>query len=301
MKNIYTFGRRPAQRNYTVKDLQGLKASGERLTMCNPVTADEIRACVEAGIDTLTVWDRDMDLARELAPTHFIGTAMGWGQLITHDDILHHAMGLMEAGADMYFTNRSLPVVEMLAREGIPVQVHMGLIPTYSHWCGGLRAWGRTADEAMKIYQTFKDYENAGAFACEIECVAEDTLRLLNDCTTIVTISLGSGNAGDIIFLFMADICGEGDNPPKHAHAFRDLGRLHRQMYQERVEALKEFHAEVRARKFPYAPQSSPCMMVRWSNSRRPWIRSNALSSLVYLAYSGRSPTSPTHQECLAP
>lgn len=32
MKNIYTFGRKPAQRNFTVKDLQDLKGSGKRLT-----------------------------------------------------------------------------------------------------------------------------------------------------------------------------------------------------------------------------------------------------------------------------
>ncbi|MDB0052994.1 hypothetical protein N9F04_04665 [Ascidiaceihabitans sp.] len=32
MKNIYTFGRKPAQRNYTVADLSALKGSGKRLT-----------------------------------------------------------------------------------------------------------------------------------------------------------------------------------------------------------------------------------------------------------------------------
>nr|MDJ1009593.1 hydroxymethyltransferase [Paracoccaceae bacterium] len=52
------------------------------------------------------------------------------------------------------------------------------------------------------------------------------------------------------------DICGEADNPPRHAHAFRDLGRLHRQMYQERVAALEEFNAEVRAKAFPYPAQA---------------------------------------------
>lgn len=256
MKNIYTFGRKPATRNFTVKDLQDLKGSGKRLTMCNPANEIEIRACVEAGIDTLTVWDRDIDLARELAPNHFVGSAMGWGQFISHDEILRHAMGQMEAGADMYFTNRSLPVVEMLAREGIPVQVHMGLVPTFSHWRGGLKAYGRTADEAMELYRTFKSYEDAGAFACEIECVAEDTLKQLNDKTSIVTISLGSGNAGDVIFLFMADICGEDENSPRHAHAFRDLGKLHKQMYTERVSALQEFNAEVHSKAFPYPAQA---------------------------------------------
>ena len=256
MKNIYTFGRKPAQRNYTVADLQALKGSDQRLTMVNPANEAEFRACVEAGIDLLTVWDIHLDMCREIAPIHFAGTAMNWGQFATNDEIMRHAITCMEQGADMYFTNRSYEVVEMLAREGIPVQVHMGLVPSLSHWAGGLRAFGRTADEAMQIYRTFKRYEDAGAFACEIECVAEDTLRLLNERTSIVTISLGSGNAGDVIFLFMIDICGEAEKPPRHAHAFRDLGRLHRQLYAERVEALKEFHGEVRAKAFPYPAQS---------------------------------------------
>ena len=256
MKDIYTFGRKAARRNYTIKDLQDLKKTGTRLTMCNPNGAEEIRACVDAGIDTLTVWDTQMELVRELAPNHFAGTAMNWGQFSTADEIMRHAVECMEAGADMYFTNRSFDIVEMLAKEGIPVQVHMGLIPSLSHWAGGLRAFGRSADEAIQIYQMFKRFEDVGAFGCEIECVAEETLNLLNPLTSMVTFSLGSGNAGDVIFLFMSDICGESLDPPKHAHAFRNLKPLHDQIYAERVAALKDFHAEVQAKNFPYAPQS---------------------------------------------
>ena len=255
MKNIYTFGRKPAKRNYTVADLQALKGSGQRLSMCNPANDKEIQACVDAQIDTLTVWDNQMELARDIAPHHFMGTAMNWGQYATPDEILRAAIDCMERGADMYFTNRSYDIVEMLAKESIPVQTHMGLIPSLSTWCGGLRAYGRTAKEAMEIYRTFKRYEDVGCFAVEIECVAEQTLALLNDKTSIVTFSLGSGNAGDVIFLFMSDICGEEPNPPRHAHAFRNLKPLHKQIYNERVGALKEFHAEVRARNFPYQEQ----------------------------------------------
>lgn len=256
MRDIYDFGRKPARRNYTIDDLQGLKGSGRRLTMCNPGNAEEIRACVDAGIDLLTVWDNQMETARELAPTHFMGTAMTWGQYATADEILRAAIHCMEQGADMFYTLRSYDIVEMLAREGIPVQGHMGLIPTFSLWSGGLRAFGRTADEAMQIYRTFKHYEDAGCFAVEIECVAEETLRHLNEKTSIVTFSLGSGNAGDAIFLFMSDICGESENPPKHAHAFRNLAPMHEQIYRERVAALREFHAETTALRFPYPEQS---------------------------------------------
>ena len=49
----------------------------------------------------------------------------------------------MRRGADMYYTLRSLKAVEMMTREGIPVQSHIGLISTFSHYCGGLRAWAR--------------------------------------------------------------------------------------------------------------------------------------------------------------
>ena len=150
-------------------------------------------------------------------------------------------------------------MVEILAKENTPVQHHIGLIPTFSHWCGGLRAWGRTTDEAMEIYRTLKRMDSAGVFVVEVECIAEEVLRAVNEKTSIVTFSLGSGNAGDAVFLFMADICGEaseGDSPPKHAHAFGNLSRLHKQMYEERVAALKAFHGEVTARNFPYPEQS---------------------------------------------
>ena len=73
--------------------------------------------------------------------------------------------------------------------------------------------------------------EDAGFSAVGIECVAEDTLNLLNEMTSIVTFSLGCGNSGDVIFLFMSDICGETPDPPRHAYAFGDLRRLHEQMY----------------------------------------------------------------------
>ena len=50
MKRIYDFSRKPAKRNYTISDLQDLKVTGQKLSMANPLNADEIRACRDAGI-----------------------------------------------------------------------------------------------------------------------------------------------------------------------------------------------------------------------------------------------------------
>ena len=61
--------------------------------------------------------------------------------------------------------------------------------------------------------------------------------------------------AGDVIMSFVADVCGEEseeDKPPKHAHAFGNVGRLHKQIHKERVEALSKFRNEVVAGNFPY-------------------------------------------------
>ncbi len=175
MKRIYDFGRVPAKRNYTVRDLKDLKGSGTVLSMSNPANEAELRACLEAEIDLLVVWAEQLEACRRIAPTQFMGIGSTWAQFSTSDEILAHAVDLMGRGGDMYYTIRSYEVIEKLANEGIPVQSHIGLIPTFSHHAGGLRAYGRTADEAMEIFQTMRRLEDAGCFAVEVECVAEDS------------------------------------------------------------------------------------------------------------------------------
>ena len=256
MKRIYDFSRKPATRNYTVADLKALKGTGKTLSMANPADNDQIRACVEAGIDLLVVGSNQIEDVRNLAPTHFTGVGSTWAQFGSDDEIVADAFDAMRRGADMYYTLRSFDVMERMAREGIPVQSHIGLIPTFSHHCGGLRAFGRKADEAMAIWTTLKRMEDVGVFAVEAECIAEEVLEAVNDKTSVVTFSLGSGLGGDAIFSFLADICGEAseeDKPPKHAYAFGQVGRLHKQIHEERVAALRTFHTEVTAGNFPYS------------------------------------------------
>lgn len=255
MKRIYSFARKPAERNYTISDLQELKITEKKLTMTNPANADEIRACKDAGIDLFVVGMDQIDNVRKIAPTHFTRVGSKWAQFGSNEEILADAFEAMRRGGDMYYTLRSYEIMETMSREGIPVQSHIGLIPTFSHYCGGLRGWGRKADEAMQIYDTLKRMEDVGVIAVEAECIAEEVLEVINKKTSIVTFSLGSGMAGDVIMSFVADVCGEEseeDKPPKHAHAFGNVGRLHKQIHKERVEALSKFRNEVVAGNFPY-------------------------------------------------
>ena len=256
MKRIYDFARKPSCRNYTIHDLQSLKLTGRKLSMTNPSNSNEIRACKEAGIDLFVVSKDQIENVRAIAPYHFTGLGSTWAQFGTNEEILADAFDSMRRGGDMYYTLRSFDAMEMMSREGIPVRSHIGLIPTFSHYCGGLRGWGRNADEAMKIFETLKRMEDVGVFAVEAECIAEEVLEAINTKTSIVTFSLGSGMAGDVIMSFVADICGEAseeDSPPKHAHAFGNVGRLYKQIHEERVTALGKFHKEVNLGNFPYS------------------------------------------------
>jgi len=77
---------------------------------------------------------------------------------------------------------------------------------------------------------------------------------------------------------FVAGICGEDseeDTPPKHAHAFGNSARLHKQVYDERGAALSEFDGEVAKKKFPYADPNINMYGSEKENSLRRWIRNN--------------------------
>lgn len=261
MKRIYDFSRSATKRNYTIGDLQALKGSGKKLSMANPANLTELAACMEAGIDLLVVWDSQIEEIRKVAPYQFAGVGSTWAQFGSTQEIMDHAFDMMRKGGDIYYTLRSYDVMEALSKEGIPVQSHIGLIPTFSSY-SGMRGYGRTADEAMEIYRTLKRMEDVGVVAVEAECIAEEVLEAVNLKTSIVTFSLGSGNAGDAIMSFVADICGEPseeEEPPRHAYAFGNVGRLHKQIHEERVAALSEFHSEVAAKNFPY-PQTNISM-----------------------------------------
>jgi 3-methyl-2-oxobutanoate hydroxymethyltransferase len=187
MKRIYEFARKPAKRNYTISVLQQLKITGKKLSMANPLNADEIRACKDAGIDLFVCGMEQIDDVRSIAPNHFCRVGSKWAQFDSNEELMADAFEAMRRGADMYYTLRSMKAVEMMTREGIPVQSHIGLIPTFSHYCGGLRAWGRKADEVMKIFETLKRMEDVGIIAVEAECIAEEVLEAINKKTSIVT------------------------------------------------------------------------------------------------------------------
>ena len=256
MKNIYTYGGRPAKRNLTVADIQANKASGIKMTQVSAQTREEAEVLEQLGIDLITIADTDIDEIRAGAPNTFVTGSQTMTQYYTPDEALKAAVIVAEKGADSIYTPRGLGVVETLAAEGLCVQGHLGLVPRRSTQVGGLRIIGKTAEEALRLMEDFRRLEEAGAYAAEVECVATEALIEINKRTKLVTHSIGAGSGGDIIFSFMEDICGDVENPPRHAKAWGDLLSIRKQLAAERREALTGFRDAVKDGSFPDAAHS---------------------------------------------
>ncbi len=187
MKNIFTFGEKPARRNLTIADLRDLKGV-RQLTQTNPATAEEAAAAVAGGIDTLICGQSQYAGVRAGAPHTFLTAALMLTDFPTDEETIRAAFKYMEAGADAIYTMRRPQLVRLLADEGIPVMGHLGLVPRKSTWVGGLRAVGKTADEAKRLFDKFRELEDAGAFAVEVEVVPEAVLAEISPRTSLITL-----------------------------------------------------------------------------------------------------------------
>jgi 3-methyl-2-oxobutanoate hydroxymethyltransferase len=258
LKRVMTLGGHYGTRNYTVKDLRDQK--GKRVlveTLCFSV--EEAAAAEEAGIDTMKVrFDpKSPQLTAEIrraAPNTFMAFSVPLIAAASPEEAVRLGYDAMALGADAIMCQWAPRYVEAAAEAGIPVQGHAGLVPRRSTWTGGLRAVGKTLDEALKIYRDIKALENAGAYAVEVEVIPEELLREITKRTSLLTSSIGGGAGGDIQFLFAEDILGNNPPPyPRHSKQYRNLYKMKQEMQQERVAAFKEFVADVRSAQFPKA------------------------------------------------
>ena len=251
MKHIYTYGGQPAQRHLTVACLLKNKDDGKRMTQVTAFDAEEAAAAASQELDTLTIDCHTIEEIRAVAPHIFITAAQYMRQYVTEDEALGGAIDTMAKGADAIYSPRGLTTIERIAREGISVQGHTGLFPARSTQMGGLRTIGKTADEALSLMQDFRRLEEAGAYCCEVECVATEALAEIKKHSSLLTVTIGAGSHGDIILSYMSDLCGDTENPPRHAKAFGDLKSIRKQLANERLKALARYRTAVMDRSFP--------------------------------------------------
>jgi 3-methyl-2-oxobutanoate hydroxymethyltransferase len=243
------------RKKYSVYDLRQLK--GKRcLTHVHVKSPEEAAAAEAAGIDLLSCsFDSPAAQARlpllvAAAPTSFISGSTPHG-LASQEEAIRIGFQALELGASSVYCSASPWMIEAMAREGIPVVGHLGMVPRHATWTN-IRAIGKTAAEARQLYDRLKRLENAGAYAAELELVPQQLASYLCKKTTLLLMSLGSGSGCDSQFLFSDDILGDYDERiPRHAKAYRNFLKEYKRLQEERIGAFKEFAADVKSGRFP--------------------------------------------------
>lgn len=243
------------QKKYSVYDLRQLK--GKRcLTHVHVKSPDEAAAAEAADIDLMSCsFDSPESQARlpllvAAAPKSFLSGATPHG-LASTEEAIRIGFRALELGASSVYCSASPRIIEAMAREGIPVVGHIGMVPRHATWTN-VRAIGKTTTEAVALYNQLKQLENAGAYAAEIELVPHKLASYLCSKTSLILMSLGSGPGCDTQFLFSDDILGDYDERiPRHAKAYRNFLQEYRRLQNERLAAFKEYADDVRSGRFP--------------------------------------------------
>lgn len=236
----------------TVKDLLALKGV-RQIAFVQIACEEEAVAASHAGMDMIgTGYRPETRHIASLVPDSHFQYGLQWGRHASAEAALSEAMSAMESGAQSVYCGMSPHIVEVLAREGVPVIAHVGLVPPKATWVGGMRAVGRTAEQALQVFRECGDFESAGAFALEMEVVPAQVAAEITRRVSILTISLGSGAQCDATYLFSADLLGENrGHIPRHAKVYRNFAAERDRLQQERISAYREYIDDVASAAYP--------------------------------------------------
>ena len=252
-KRVFSINNDLGYRNYTVRDLINLKGK-RKLTQIRVTTVEEARAAEEAGIDLLlTGPGKDFPSIRKAASKTFMTVGVPFIENPSKREATKKAFEVIEAGADsLMCQNWNLEWMKHLSKFRIPFQSHVGFIPRRTTWIGGIRSFGKTANEALELFKDVKDIEETGAWGIEVELVPENILEIITKQTSLFTISIGSGIAADAQFLFAEDILGQSKIKfPRHAKKYKDFNKMYEKLQKERINAFREYQRDVVNKKFP--------------------------------------------------
>lgn len=214
-------------------------------------SAAEAAAAVEAGVILLGCEASTLDAIRAAAPTAFLQAGTPHGAASTPDDAIRSAFALLERGADTIYCSHSPRFIEAMAREGIPVTGHVGLVPNLARFTN-FRAIGRKADEAAAVVQKVRDIENAGASFLEVEVVPVELADHITRTSRLITMGMGCGDVCDTQYLFSCDVLGtNAGHYPRHSKRYADFVALEAALQAKRVEAFRAFTADVEAAGYP--------------------------------------------------
>jgi 3-methyl-2-oxobutanoate hydroxymethyltransferase len=244
-------GETAVAKSLSVYDLQSRKGQTKWLQL-HVDSGAEAAAAVEAGIVILSCEpDHTLEPIRAAAPGAFISAGMPHGAASSREEAVRLGFEILKRGADAVYCSHSAFFIEAMAREGIPVTGHVGLVPNLATWTG-FRAVGKTADEALAVVRKVKDLENAGAACIEVEVIPVELADHITRATPMITMGMGCGGVCDTQYLFSSDVLGtHSGHYPRHSKKYADFIALEAELQRKRVEAFRSFAKDVESGSYP--------------------------------------------------
>ena len=234
----------------TVKTIQKMKESGEKIAVLTAYDYSTAKYLDEAGVDIILVGDSLANVALGYSSTQSIGitemliftgaVARGSNRAfiigdmpfmsynVSVEDGMKNCGDMIKAGANAVkiegCNEYLLSLIKRLTDSGIPVLGHLGFTPQSINTLGGHTVQGKDIDAVNNILEQAKLLENAGVFAIVLEMVSEEGSKYITENLKVPTIGIGSGKYCSGQVLVSDDMLGKfSDYQPKFVRKYADI------------------------------------------------------------------------------
>ena len=260
----------------TIKDLQDMKARGEKIPMMTAYDYTSGKLLEQAGIPLMLVGDslgmvvlgydstvpvtmRDMlhhikTVVRGTEKAHIVGDLPFMSYHAEVSEAIRNAGRILKEGGAQSIKleggQEMAETVNRIVKSGIPVMGHVGLTPQSVNQLGGYRVQGKTISDAIRLMEDTRALEEAGAYAVVLECVPAALAQMITDRLSIPTIGIGAGAGCDGQVQVLHDFLGLfTDFLPKHARRYANLAETIQ-------DAASQYISDVHLGKFPTDKES---------------------------------------------
>lgn len=262
----------------TLSTLKRYKKNGEPFSCLTCYEASFAAAMQQAQIDTILIGDSlgmvvqghgstlPVTVADMVYHTQNVARANSHALILcdlpflayaTLPDAIANSRAVMQAGAHVVKIEGGaelVPIVRILADNGVPTCVHLGLTPQSVNLFGGYKVQGKTDSAAAKLLEDCRAVVEAGAAILLLECVPATLAAQITAEFAVPVIGIGAGADCDGQVLVMHDMLGVYTRKP--AKFVKDFLTDASNATCDIVGAFRAYHQAVKNRAFPTAEHS---------------------------------------------
>lgn len=253
----------------SVRDILSMKNS-KKITVITAYDYTTSQLCDKAGVDMLLVgdsagmvmlgYDNTIPVTMDQMCMFTEAVARGRQNALVVADMpfmsyqasrsqaIENAGRLVKAGADAVKLEGGTEIrdtIHGIVEIGIPVMGHIGFQPQTTTLQEGYKVQAKTKDSALRLVESAKSLEEAGAFSIVLEMVTREASKIISESISIPTIGIGSGPDCDGQVLVVHDMLGLYEKiKPKFAKRYLELSS-------DIIHAVESYRNDVVSGKFP--------------------------------------------------